>query len=224
MKKLKEKILAEKLRGQGLSLNEIALQLNISKSTASLWSRGVHLSVSAQKRLASRTKSKSLAGLKNYSDRVKIEKQQNILQDTVKGIERLGYLNSRDIYCIGLGLYWGEGYKTGNQEFGFTNSDPQMVRFYIHWLESTFGVKKSELILRVSINHVHNLRIKDIQNFWSEITNVPQDQFTQMSFIKSSSKKVYQDSSTYMGTLRIKVRRGTRMRREVLGAIKSVVV
>jgi hypothetical protein len=55
-------------------------------------------------------------------------------------------LNSRDIYCIGLGLYWGEGYKTGNQEFGFTNSDPKMVCFYIYWLESTFGVKKSELM------------------------------------------------------------------------------
>lgn len=224
MKKIKEKILAEKLRTQGMSLGEISSQLNISKSTASVWSRDIQLSVSAKKRLAARTTVRSLAGLKKYSEKIKNDKQLAIIKASVVGSSKLGDLSNRDVYCIGLGLYWGEGYKTGNQEFGFTNSDPQMMRFYIHWLEITFGVKKSELILRVSINQIHKLRTNEVQNFWSEISSVPLTQFTKISLIKSVSKKVYPNSLTYMGTLRIKVRQGTKMRREVLGAIKSIVV
>lgn len=224
MKKTKEKFLAIQLRNQGFSLNEISVKLKISKSTASLWLRDIKLSDFASKRLATRTSVKSLAGLKKYSEVIQKEKLESIIKDAAAGSSKLGSLNDRDVYCLGLGLYWGEGYKSGSQEFGFTNSDPQMICFYIHWLTVVFNVKSSELILRVSINNLHKIREIEIQKFWSRKTKIPLTQFTKISYIKSVSKKVYPDSQKYMGTLRIKVRKGTRMRREVLGAIKSIIV
>ena len=63
----------------------------------------------------------------------------------------IGTLSNRDILMIGLGLYWGEGYKYENGELGFTNSNPQMIRFYFKWLE-LWKVEKSSLIFRLTIN------------------------------------------------------------------------
>lgn len=224
MEKIKDKISAQELRKQGHSLSEIVSKIKISKSTASVWCRDISMSAVAQKKLKSRTTEKSLAGLAEYSKRIKNNKILQIKIDAKIGSNKLGEISNRDIYCIGLGLYWGEGYKSGSQEFGFTNSDPEMILFYIKWLETIFLVKKNDLILRVSINELHKKREIQINQFWSNLTAVPLLQFTKMSFIKSVSKKSYPNSNNYMGTLRIKVRKGTRMRREVIGAIKYIKV
>lgn len=149
-------------------------------------------------------------------------RQKAIKEDMRKGLSMVGDVSERDIMCIGLGLYWGEGYKRGSQEFGFTNSDDKMIRFYIKWLQVVFGIKKSDLILRVSINESHKARIKQVENFWSSVTNVPLSQFTKPSLIKSASKKLHSHKDVHYGTLRIKVRRGTTKRRIVLGVIQSL--
>jgi hypothetical protein len=149
-----------------------------------------------------------------------LARQQKTKQNEEQGQITLGSLSKRDIYCVGLGLYWGEGYKQGNREFGFTNSDPKMLLFYIIWLKQVFAIKKSDLILRVSINALHTKRIKDVESYWSKITNVPPAQFTKPSLIKTTSRKIYSNHSTHFGTLRIKVRLGSDYREQTLGAIE----
>jgi len=64
-----------------------------------------------------------------YSESLRQQRIAATKISTQKGKDDLGSLSDRDIYCIGLGLYWGEGYKQGSQEFGFTNNDPQMILF-----------------------------------------------------------------------------------------------
>ncbi|MEM9336357.1 MAG: helix-turn-helix domain-containing protein [Patescibacteria group bacterium] len=221
MKKAERKK-ALQLRAKGKSLNEIARVLSVSKSTASVWCKDIKISGAAKKRLAARTKQKSVAGLERYLAERKKQKEKDIIKNIEQGMRQLGVLSERDVYCIGLGLYWGEGYKKGSQEFGFTNSDPQMIIFYLHWLESVFGVSRDKLILRVSINQLHSYREKDVLRFWSKTTGVPLRQFTKTSFIKTRSLKMYANQGVHMGTLRVKVRSGTSMRRQVLGAIKAI--
>jgi transcriptional regulator with XRE-family HTH domain len=222
MAKTKEKEEAIALRKRGMSIGEIARKLLVSKSTASGWCRDISLSSEAISKIAKKGKEKSIEGLMRYSESVRQQRIKNTQVSMKKGATELGHLSDRDVYCIGLGIYWGEGYKTGNQEFGFTNSDPQMISFYIRWLQTVFLVKTEDLILRVSINQLHRNRIEEVEAFWVRHTEVPLCQFTKPSFVKTTSKKMYKDHSTHMGTLRIKVRRGTVMRREVLGAIKSI--
>jgi hypothetical protein len=122
---------------------------------------------------------------------------------------------------VGLGLYWGEGYKKGSQEMGFTNSDPDMIRFYIDWLHASYGIRRSNLILRVSINNQHTFRVTEVEEYWSKVCNIPRNQFTKMSLIKVQSKKHILTTDHY-GTLRIKVRKGTQLRRRVLGSITAI--
>lgn len=222
MAKIKEKEQSVDLRKQGMSIGEIAKKLLVSKSTVSGWCKDIPLSNEAIERISKKGKAKSVAGLMRYSESVRQNRIAATKISTQKGADALGSLSNRDIYCIGLGLYWAEGYKQGSQEFGFTNSDPQMITFYMKWLEVVFGVQKESIILRVSINQLHVHRINEVETFWASHLLVPQSQFTKPSFVHTVSKKVYKNKATHMGTLRIKVRRGTVMRREVLGAIKSI--
>jgi hypothetical protein len=222
MRKDKEHKNAILLRQQGYSLNEISAKLKVSKSTASLWLRSVNLDKNAKSRLQQRTKANSLAGLMAYSQHLRDRKTKQIKSDENKGESMLGKVSDRDIYCIGLGLYWGEGYKRGSQEFGFTNSDPAMIRFYILWLTKVFSVKKKDLILRISINNSHQSRKSEVEKYWVTITGIPFSQFTKTSFIKSANSKTYLNHDSHMGTLRIKVKSGTSMRRQIIGAIKSL--
>lgn len=210
------------LRKEGISINDIASQLDVSKSTVSVWCRDIPLSNSAIKKIAKNGTDKATMGLLKYSELKRTLRKLNEQKSSLVGKKKLGVLSSRDVYCIGLGLYWGEGYKTGSQEFGFTNSDPDMILFYITWLKAIFNTEKADLILRVSINQSHKRRLAVVESYWSELTNIPSSQFTKSSLIKSKSKKIYPNSDVHMGTLRIKVRRGTNLRREVLGAIRSI--
>jgi hypothetical protein len=222
MRKDKEYKNAILLRQQGYSLNEISAKLKVSKSTASLWLRSVNLDKNAKSRLQQRTKANSLAGLMAYSQHLRDKKTEQIKLDESKGKSKLGKVSDRDIYCIGLGLYGGEGYKRGSQEFGFTNSDPAMIKFYILWLAKVFSVKKKDLILRISINNSHQSRKSEVEKYWVTITGIPFSQFTKTSFIKSANSKTYLNHNSHMGTLRIKVKSGTSMRRQIIGAIKSL--
>ena len=210
------------LRKQGTSIKDIAKKLSVSSSTVSVWCRDIPLSERAINVIAKNGNEKAITALMMYSEKKRTLRKENELESASIGAKKTGTLSKRDIYCIGLGLYWGEGYKRGSQEFGFTNSDAAMVKFYIKWLEITFSVKLHDLILRVSVNDSHKQRADLIVKYWSRTLSVPESQFTKTSLIKTRAKKVYQNYHEHMGTLRIKVRRGTSMRREVLGAINSI--
>lgn len=64
-RKIKEKLKAIKLRGQGFSLNEILKEIDVSKSSVSEWVRNVPLSNSARKRLLTKIKLGQLISAEN---------------------------------------------------------------------------------------------------------------------------------------------------------------
>jgi predicted transcriptional regulator len=222
MAKIKQREIAQKLRIDGVSISDIATKLHISKSTVSLWCRDIVLTPEAIQNIVQNSQYKSTASILKYTEGLRIKRQLNVKSDMQAGAQLLGSLSERDILCVGLGLYWGEGYKQGNQEFGFTNSDPKMIQFYIHWLRTVFKVVTTDLILRVSINESHKKRVTEVEEFWSQVTGVPQGQFTKTSLIKTKVRKIYSNPENHNGTLRIKVRKGTSMRRTVLGALDAL--
>jgi transcriptional regulator with XRE-family HTH domain len=222
MSKIKEREQALSLRKAGSSIADIAKKLKVSKSTVSYWCRDVVLSKQACEKIVRISTRKSTAGILRYTEGLRQKRIAETSDDMEYGAKLIGKISSRDVMCVGLGLYWGEGYKKGSQEFGFTNSDVAMVLFYMQWLEMGFGVKKSDLIVRVSINESHRARVKEVESYWSTKTGVRPNQFTKTSLIKSASKKIYANQFDHYGTLRIKVRRGTRLRRRVLGAIQHL--
>jgi len=99
-------------------------------------------------KIALRSGHHATSALLKSAEQKRKKRRQNIREADNKARDKIGIVSSRDIYMVGLGLYWGEGYKKGNQEFGFTNSDQRMIKFYINWLNKSFGIQKTDLILR----------------------------------------------------------------------------
>ena len=222
MAKTREREQAQALRKAGSSINTIAKQLQVSKSTVSVWCRDIELSKQALAKLEKSSGHRSASALLAFSESKRQARSKATKNNERLGRKMVGKLSKRDVVCVGLGLYWGEGYKRGNREFGFTNSDPDMIIFYIKWLQYVFKITEADLILRVSINSQHKNRIKDVESFWSNITRVPLSQFTKSSLIKTSSKKQFSNFNEHFGTLRVKVRLGSDYREQVLGAIKHI--
>jgi len=210
------------LRKNGYSIGTIAKKLSVSKSTVSGWCRDIALSEKQILLIAERSKHHATANLLLASEKQRKERQRNTEKMEKMGKREIGKLSLRDIQLIGLGLYWGEGYKKGSQELGFTNSDPAMINFYIEWLEKIYEISTKDLILRVSINNQHSDRTIEVVNYWSTVTNVPCSQFTKTSLLHIHSKKFYKNITTHFGTLRVKVRKGTNLRRRILGSIEAI--
>jgi predicted transcriptional regulator len=212
---------ALRMRKRGSSINEISVKLKVSKSTVSHWCREIELTSKQLERIARRSEHHATLGLLKASEQQRKNRIAATMEAESLGKNDIGTLSKRDICMVGYGLYWGEGYKKGSQEMGFTNSDPTMIGFYIVWLFTCFGIERGSLILRVSINGQHAHRVEEVEEYWSKVSGVPRSQFTKTSLIKAQSKK-YAVTLDHFGTLRVKVRNGTQLRRRVLGSIAAI--
>lgn len=213
---------ARVLRKRGASIAEIARKLPASKSTVSYWCRDIALSNKQIQHLAERQTEGGARGRLHAAEQKRAVRLKATEQEFARGARLVGPLRERDIFVLGTALYWGEGYKSGNDECGLTNSNPDIIRAFILWLKLAYDVPSSALILRVSINNLHRTRIRAVENYWSTITGIPRSQFTKTSLIQAYSRKIYANPENHYGTLRIKVRRGTALRRRIMGSITEI--
>lgn len=204
----------------GESIKEISDKLKVPKSTVSYWCRDIVLSEKHLTRLIVKQREESKKGSLLYAEKLRksrIDREYNFKKE---GRNQVGDITKRDLQMLGIALYWAEGYKNGNTEVGFTNSDPAMIALILEWFIKIYGVSKKDFIFRLSINHSHEKREKKVIEFWTKYLNIDKSQFTKTSFIKSVSKKVYSNHENYFGVLRVKVRRAVNLRSKILGAIE----
>lgn len=213
---------ARLLRQKGESISRIATMLNASKSTVSYWCRDIALSNKQIRHLIQRREDAGALGRLRAAEKKRAARIEAVEVESKRGARAIGSLSQRDMFILGIALYWGEGYKSGNEECGFTNSNPDIIRAFILWLECVYKIPLSDLIPRVSINQTHRNRIGMVERYWSKATGIPRSQFTKASLIQTRSRKVYADPEQHSGTLRIKVRRGTALRRRILGSIQEI--
>lgn len=221
MVKFELKLQAKKRRSEGESVNVIAKDIGVAKSTVSLWVRDVILTVEQLENLKQRSiKGAELGRLKGAF----IQKQRRL--DKIKnyrrlGIEQIANLNDRELLIAGTSLYWAEGSKK-DMAVQFCNSDPKLINFMIKWLRRCFGVGADRLKARIAINESHRDREKIVKNYWSKITGIPLSQFNQTSFKYSKSKKVYANRDSHFGTLDVKVLKQGELYYKILGLIEGL--
>lgn len=218
-----EKNKAFKLRKRGRSINEIAAKLNIAKSTVSSWCRNIQLGLEQIERLAKRQESGSYKGRMKFLERIRKERIKEVALLRKQGIKEIGKLSKRDLFISGVAMYWSEGYTySGGEQVGFTNSDPKMILLMLRWLKEICKVSDDNVSLQVKINKIHKDRIKEVENYWSNLTKIPVGQFNKTVLIKSKTKKIYPNSNAHYGTLRVTIRQGTRLRRKIAGWIEGL--
>lgn len=208
----------QQLRLRGASLNEIAVDLGIPKSTVRFWCRDIKLS----KKQLQRLEEKQRFGGILAAEKIREGRLRLIEQLTKEGRGQIGRLSPRDLLIAGAALYWAEGYRKGDGEFGFTNSDPTMIKLILRWLKDVWNISEDNIHLRICINNSHRERIRSIQKFWSTVTGLTASHFSKPTLINVSNKKNYLNSERYFGTLRIKVRKSTNLKRKILGTIEAL--
>lgn len=90
---------------------------------------------------------------------------------TVKSID-LNEDHSRLLCAI---FFWCEGGKDTRSGIRFMNSDPAMIRTFLHLLRSSFKIEESRLRALIHLHQYHDPQ-KQL-SFWSKITDIPPHQF-----------------------------------------------
>lgn len=203
-------------------MGAIAKQLDVAKSSVSLWTSSISLTKRQSEHLASKSKNAGRDAFTLAAHARSRSYAANTLLQQKLGAKDVTPLSVRDALMLGLGLYWGEGYKRGNRELGFTNSDPKANQFFIKWLRSSYCVETQFLTFRVSINSTHRNREPEIIAFWCKTLGVSANQFTKTSFVTAKQKRDYSGRGPHYGTLRIKLRGGSTLRARILSSIEAV--
>ncbi|MDD5146441.1 MAG: hypothetical protein PHN39_01710 [Candidatus Pacebacteria bacterium] len=221
MAKFQEKIKARELRQQGESINQIANQLKVSKSSASIWCKDITLTKEQMARLQERMVNKS-----SYEGRMKgarIQHERRLIEvDNLRreGKKLVDHFSKHDFLLAGAGLYWGEGSKYGRARI--VNSDPNLIKFIVEWFKDVWGVQSEYFTLQVAINIIHKDRIRQVEEYWSNFLSIPLNQFTKSSLIKAKNKKVYKNFDNYYGTLTVTVQKGTNLTHKILGLVEKI--
>ena len=162
--KVEEQIRARELRAEAWTLQEIADELGVSKSSASLWCRGVEF--------VPKPRNRGHASHKPHPLHVK--KLEEIERCRVEAVELIGRMSERDLLMFCLALYAGEGSKTAGSVI-FANSDPLLMAVFIRWLRGFFRVDESRLRMKIYLHS--DLDLLAATRFWSEVTEIPVEQF-----------------------------------------------
>ena len=213
---------ARVLRHKGFSLGSIEKALQVPKTTVHSWVKDIKIKDHLKEKIKlSALKALQQGRMKTQS----LNKQKrSILEEQLlkKGIGNVGGLSYRELFVAGIALYWGEGFKNIHERrLGFCNSDPAMIKFYLHWLEKCLAIKQQDLIARVTVNSAYKVKIDKIEIYWSQITGIPLSQFTKPFYQQTKWKKEF-NNDKYHGVLRIHVKDSLEKLLEMKGWIEGL--
>jgi hypothetical protein len=215
--KLDEQHRARELRGQAWTLNEIASELGVARSSVSVWVRDIAFDESVR---AARARQNHLDG--NHGARLRgpnklaRRKQAEIARLLASGHARIGPLTDRDLLIAGTALYAGEGTKRDGT-VAFANSDPAMVRLFCAWLRRFFDIDESRL--RVSVYLHEGLDLDAAEAFWSATTGVPRSQF--LKAYRAVPDPSIRQAKHPMGCVRVAYARSA-THREIMGLVRAL--
>ncbi len=177
---LREKALT--LRKKEFSYSQIKSELGVSKSTLSYWLKDYPLS---HKRI-DELRNKNAKRIERFRQSMFEKRKKRLDQIYTQAKSTILPLTKKELLLAGLCLYWGEGTKSDWSKIALTNSDPNVLRFFIHWLKRACNIDKKDLKIRLQLYCDMNIK-KEIL-FWSKILSIPLRQFRK-SYIKSTCSK-----------------------------------
>ena len=191
--KYKEKILAQKMRSKGLSINQIKDKLGVAKSSVSLWVRDIKLTPSQKSFLSEKGQSKEIIEKRRLTRLARERADRQIIIDGAKNeIQSISY---NELKLIGAALYWAEGGKTVRGLVRFSNGDPLMITVILRFFREVCLVPESKF--RGHIHTHSHLDHKKSEKYWSKISGIPKKQFFKTYRKPSVASKNKKDNLPY---------------------------
>ncbi len=212
------------LRKMGLTYGEILAKVKIAKSTLSTWLKDVSLAKSQKQRITD----KKIAAQKKAVLAVQEKRKLSIENYLVKGVKDIGKLNKRDLFILGIALYWAEGAKQKekfnvSQCVDFTNSDLAVIKVFLKWLRDCCKITdKNRLKFEIYIHEtVGRIGANEAINWWRNNLKISKVILIKVRFKrhKLSNRRHLRE---YHGQFRIKVVKSTNLNRQIAGWINAV--
>lgn len=221
--KIVEKEQAIILRRKGQTYQEILDVIPVAKSTLSLWLREIRL---ARRQAQKLTERRRIAQAKGGAARRKqrMERTAFLVKNARAEINKL---SARELWLIGLTLYWAEGSKeklySGASGIDFSNTDWRMLLFFIQWLKICCKIDSNRIYGHIYIHDYQKNHIMEAKKYWSSMTGLTTSQITGV-YLKRHNPKSRRHSfnDKYYGTLRVRVRKSSDLMRQIQGWVEGV--
>ncbi len=99
------------------------------------------------------------------------------------------------LWGLGIGLYWGEGNKANKTTVKLGNSDPELLKVFMKFLERFFKVNKG--MLKFHLHTFTDIDLKKAMKFWENTLGVSGQQFYKPTVTLSGKLGNYRNKSEY---------------------------
>lgn len=211
--KLKEKNEARRLRQEeGLAINEIAKQLNVAKSSVSLWVRDIELTEEQKQKLLEQNPchNSDFNGMKEKHRKIRLNYQKI-------GKEEAKEWKNNPLHMAGCMLYWAEGEKNRNRVY-MSNSDPNLLKIFKEFLQEFYKIPNEKFKIYI---HCHNAEDAIIfENKWLEELSLCKDNLGKTTILNSEKHNTGKRSNKlYIGMCKLGIE-STEINQRIFGAIQ----
>ena len=99
------------------------------------------------------------------------------------------------LFGMGIGLYWGEGTKANGNTVRLGNSDPKLIRKFMDFLVTFFGVDERDF--RYHLHIFSDIDINRARKYWMNELGIEKNQFYKPTVTHTGKLGTYRHKSTY---------------------------
>ena len=219
--KIIEKQYAIALRKKAYTYSEILREIPVAKSTLSLWLREVSLAKQQKQHITLKRVEAQKRGARRQRE-IRVQKTKRILAEASR---ELGHVSARDLWMIGIALYWAEGSKEKEYDgrvvgtrAEFCNTDQKMIQVYLRWLQQICKIDRESIDFSISLHVTSASKLGHVQQFWSDVTGFPLEQFQKVQWKRHNPKTKRKNiGNSYNGLLIIAVKKSIDITRRIRG-------
>ncbi|MFF4039434.1 helix-turn-helix domain-containing protein [Streptomyces sp. NPDC001816] len=210
---------ARELRLQGWTYDQIQAALGCSRSSVSLWVRDL------PKPEPRYTQEEQLALMQEGLARCRTAERAKRVASKVSAVGEIGDLTDRELFLVGVALYWAEGSKSKpydrRERAVFVNSDSGVIQTYLAWLD-LLDVDRGRLTFRVLIHE--SADVEAAHRHWAAVADVDVSVFAKPTLKKHNPKTVRKNTGDdYHGCLVIVVARSAHLYNRIEGWWSGIV-
>lgn len=204
---------ARELRLQGWTYDQIEAELGCSKGSISLWVRDL-----PKPERRDPTEQARLAARKRWEHELAV-RQEHRQQTKEAAAAEIGALSDRDLFLLGVALYWAEGTKdkphARRERVTFVNSDSDMIRLFLSWLD-LLSIERERITYRVMIHETAD--VESAEAYWADVVQADRSSFGKTTLKRHNPKTVRKNTGDdYRGCLVLTVRQSAESYRRIEG-------
>ncbi|MEU8524672.1 MULTISPECIES: hypothetical protein [Streptomyces] len=203
---------ARELRLQGMTYDQIQVELGCSKSSISLWVRDLP-------KPEPRTREQASEIAKRGWEPTLRRREEERRKVKASAAAEIGELSTRELMMLGTSLYWAEGTKdkphARRERVTFVNSDPGMIRVFLAWLD-LLDIEPERRCYYVMIHETAD--IAGAEKYWADLVGIDASRLGKTTLKRHNPTTVRKNvGESYRGCLVVRVRDSADLYRRIEG-------